>query len=700
MSDPMKRPDAEATVPEAVADELAQLERVSQTLRTMVARSPRGDYGRELLMLRETLSDERQWEDRASIVEQMTHLKRLQGHLQRYPDGAVDPTSPYFGHLRLETDDQRVMDVMIGKQTFIRGDTRIVDWRHAPVAGVFYQYRAGDDYVMDVGDGEVEGEVLARRTVTIAGGELRRVACGETSYVGTDGLWSLDVPRAAMRGGAGTAVRPNVDALGRRIRSDKHLPEIASLLDPHQYEMITRPDAGLIAIQGAAGSGKTTVALHRVAYLAYLNPSLFAQTRTLIVVYSRALASYISKILPDLGLDRIKVVTVTSQLTSFRRRLFSSLPDRISDDTPSVVSRFKQHAALVTMLDEAAAQWRGHAAVEVFDELLTSESWIRDGLSQHAPGEFSNMEVNEIHRWCSHMHAVRDAGAGANEDDRPELDAEDDALLIRLWQLLHGPLPGKRKRKPLRLAHLVIDEVQDLCPLELAVLLDTVEPGRPVTLAGDTAQKLADGNDFRDWTYVLEHVGIPHVAISPLSVAYRSTAAIMEVAHHVLGHLAPTERPVAHREGAPVRLSVFAGTGESVAFLGDILQDLADNEPDASVALLTRTASQANATFAALSKTGLSRLRRVADQDFTFAPGIEVTEITQTKGLEFDYVVLLDVDAETYPPTDSSRHLLHVGLTRAAHMCWLICVGEPSPILPTNLRGMGRAERVAPSASL
>jgi DNA helicase-2/ATP-dependent DNA helicase PcrA len=86
-----------------------------------------------------------------------------------------------------------------------------------------------------------------------------------------------------------------------------------------------------------------------------------------------------------------------------------------------------------------------------------------------------------------------------------------------------------------------------------------------------------------------------------------------------------------------------------------------------------------------LSRSGISRLRRVVDGDFTFAPGIEVTEIGQTKGLEFDYVVVLDVDGDTFPVTDSSRYLLHVAITRAAHLCWLVCVGEPSQLLPVSL---------------
>ena len=72
--------------------------------------------------------------------------------------------------------------------------------------------------------------------------------------------------------------------------------------------------------------------------------------------------------------------------------------------------------------------------------------------------------------------------------------------------------------------------------------------------------------------------------------------------------------------------------------------------------------------------------------EFAFRPGVEVTEIRQVKGLEYDYVVLVDVNASTYPLDDESRHLLHIGATRAAHQLWLVSSGPPSPLIPAWLR--------------
>jgi DNA helicase-2/ATP-dependent DNA helicase PcrA len=118
-----------------------------------------------------------------------------------------------------------------------------------------------------------------------------------------------------------------------------------------------------------------------------------------------------------------------------------------------------------------------------------------------------------------------------------------------------------------------------------------------------------------------------------------------------------------------------------VAFLADALLELAREEPLASVAILAPSPAASDLYWEGLAATELSGVSRVANQDFTFAPGIEVTEVEQVKGLEFDYVILVDVTHENYPDAPGPRRRLHVGATRAVHQLWLTCVGTPSPLL-------------------
>jgi DNA helicase-2/ATP-dependent DNA helicase PcrA len=234
--------------------------------------------------------------------------------------------------------------------------------------------------------------------------------------------------------------------------------------------------------------------------------------------------------------------------------------------------------------------------------------------------------------------------------------------------------------------HLMIDEVQDFSPLELAVLLDATSVQRSVTLAGDTAQAIAPEHGFTNWAELLDFLGIAHERVEPLRVSYRSTREIVDVAEHVLGPLMGDVRPVAPRAGAPVESFPFSSAGECAEFLSHALKELLRNEPDASVALLARHPEQARLAYDALVRAEVPSLRLVADQDFSFVAGIDVTDVRQSKGLEFDIVILLDANDASYPATDDARRLLHVAMTRAAHQLWITYVGAPSPLLPENLR--------------
>jgi DNA helicase-2/ATP-dependent DNA helicase PcrA len=105
------------------------------------------------------------------------------------------------------------------------------------------------------------------------------------------------------------------------------------------------------------------------------------------------------------------------------------------------------------------------------------------------------------------------------------------------------------------------------------------------------------------------------------------------------------------------------------------------------VALLARHPEQARLAYEALLHAEVPSLRLVSDQDFSFSAGIDVTDVRQSKGLEFDIVILLEVTDSSYPASDDARRLLHVAMTRAAHQLWITYVGNASPLLPENLRG-------------
>ena len=808
-TDPFMRkavpPDSPART--IVDDEVAILRRVHALLGREGEALPGGatasDFERDLIALRDQLADEKP-EDLPSLVEQMTRVSALaagrRGGKAALP---IDAASPYFAHMRLRAEGKageppREQDVLIGRRGLIdrAAGVQIVDWRDAPVSQVYYRYDEGDDYDEEVAGGTLRGIVEARRNVTIAGGKLRRIGCPQGTFVASgEGEWSelYGDEVALLAGGQGTAARPPrpgppVPRGRRRMEparssheANKALPEIAALIDRAQFELITEPATGLVVIQGGAGSGKTTVALHRIAYLVFNDGRHFKPSRCLFVVPSEALARYVAGVLPALGVQGVPVMTFRSWARNLRKRLVPSAPDRYAEDTPVAVARLKKHPALLELVERAVdlelaaaraelvarlgdapgASWileawdqsagrpavgrarsvrrqieRGamdvpaataHAAEQALRKLQTRLGDVRRILFElytdrgrlealRAEGVLEPAgvrEIEELVRWCT-MQLEEEKPAeleGIDEermrpidglplDDgsgeggaRARIDEEDDALLLRLYQIVHGELV-RVDGEPLVYDHIALDEAQDLSASEVKALYYATNERRSVTIAGDVAQRVIFDNAFRGWEALLGDVGVPAVKVRPLRLAYRSTAPVMRFAQRVLGPLAAETTDVEARPGAEVTLHPFDGMGEAVAFVADALRSLLGREPAASVALLTRHAGQADAWWGALARAEVPQLRRVRRQDFAFAPGVDVSDVGQVKGLEFDYVILLDVNASSYPDTVEARHLLHIGATRATHQLWLVSTGPTAPLVEEAMKAEGGGAEV------
>jgi DNA helicase II / ATP-dependent DNA helicase PcrA len=727
-------------------------------------------------------------EDLPALFEQMHHLGALRAQRGRSLVGSVDHGSPYFGHMRLEEPEPessrrpgllsrakvptRRRDVLIGSRSYVdsAAGIRIVDWRHAPVSRIYYRYGEGDDYEEELGDRIVEGVVVARRGVSIVDGEVLRVSAPQGTFVrGKSGAWHrASVHRARLetetkwsaRHGVASTSRLGVGADGE-MRTDKHLPAIAAMLDEHQYELIARDSAGLVAIQGSAGSGKTTVGLHRVAYLAFREPQRFRPEKMFVVVPNEALVHYVGRVLPSLGVDGVPVTTFARFASRLVAQLFSRLPTRVSEETPPVVARAKSHPAMLRGIariagriaetmdgrmragiekwpggDQALSAWQaaaaggvapdtrmavfsawlagkrqlegvgpssalphvtrsalealaadqrrqGRAVLGAWDELLTS----RELLDQTFASEprFGPAQLDQVHAWCVRQARVR--AEPERDGEEPSLDAEDTAILLRCWQELRGPLVDAEGH-PIRFAHVFVDEVQDASPIELRVLLELTGKDRCITLAGDVAQRMLDEGDDRgefDWNALLDGLGIAHTTIEPLKVSYRSTAEITQFARTVLGPLSHDVVPETTRQGPPVELFAFASAGEAAAWLAEALKQLARDEPGANVALIARFPQQADLYFEGLSRAEVPNVRRVSKQDFSWEPGVDVTDVRQTKGLEFDEVVLLETTAASYPASPAARHALYVGATRASHQLWCVASQTASPLVTEAL---------------
>jgi DNA helicase IV len=261
---------------------------------------------------------------------------------------------------------------------------------------------------------------------------------------------------------------------------------------------------------------------------------------------------------------------------------------------------------------------------------------------------------------------------GTPESLAGSLDAEDLVLLLFMQAVRGGA--GAR-----RLAHLVIDEAEDLSLFELSVLGRQLDGSRSVTVAGDESQRTATGHS--GWRPALEALGVGDAAEVRLATTYRCPRPVAELAHAVLGPLAPPEPARPGREGTAVGRFEFPAEAHAQLFLAGALRDLVEREPEASIAVIAHSQAVARSVHRLLGD--LPEARLVLDGRFTFAPGIDVTDVESAKGLEWDYVVVPDASAGAYPDADEARRRLHVAVTRAAHQLWIVAVGTPTPLLPS-----------------
>ncbi len=643
----------------------------------------------------------------ADDLPSLLHEMEVRQQLRRRGTGAQavpDRRSPYLAHLRIR-EGGISKDYLLGHASLVDvgAGVRIVDWRAAPVARIFYTYREGDTYEEDFPGRVAEGVVEARRVLIIAGGTLRQiVGDGVALERGPDGRW-VSGERAGLAlqpGGAGTAARAGSLGVGAGLHGTRHAGpgDITALLDAEQYAAITAPPERPLLVLGSAGSGKTTVALHRMARIAAVDPERYPLSRMRVVVPEEGLARLSARLLEPLGAGGDSVRTLDAWAVELYRRVFGEPPPRLAEP-PALVSRFKRHPELFAALRNRCARlrWEDTALPKLrrrLGVLFTDRPFLTQ-VVQASGGDLPMGVVEETvrHTLLQLAESPDKALRGIDKERRRAIDDQplwagtpdelartldvDDLPILLCLRAFGGAL--EKPPEALEMVHLVLDEAEDFALFELHVMGKLLGKTRSVTLAGDEAQQTAGG--FAGWTSSLATMGVSSQgAVScRLEVSYRCPRPVVELARRVLGSLAPESPARAAREGAPVGRFRFPDQAQAQLFLAGAVRDLIEREPRASVAVIASGAASARRFHELIADLPESRL--VLQGEFSFAPGIDVTDVENAKGLEWDYVVLPDVSAEGYPLTDESRRRLHVAITRASHQLWVVSFGVASPLL-------------------
>ena len=636
-----------------------------------------------------------------------------------------------FGHLRVRTG-KRIRDLLLGSDSLaLRSGAVAIDWERAPLAEVFLHSRVGDEYELDIDeDRHAGGVVLARELLRTRPGpngqELVEIDDGEVCLVrDAAGQWSRVASRLSQPGQPGQPgmVLELRDAQARARASSPVDVE----LDPVQRAAVELAGERSLLILGEAGFGKTTVALHRLAHLYELAEQQARPFAALVLVPTRGLRRLLVALLERMGV-RIGESTLPGQLASRSvevrtfarwvasqgRKAFADLPARDSVDTPLAASRFKRHPALREVLPDIIAGTKAMREVEQGyrdDEVirpreqllhLFGDRALLERVAAQASGALTPRMIQQLvahtrvqfspttERAFAHVvEAERLAtvdgkaiDASTPMQDAETIDVEDFPVLFALDRLRHRDQP-ELCREPRHYDLIVLDEAQEFAAIELELIGRACPTPGSVCVAGDEHQQVDETAAFVGWAEAMRELGRgEEFERVTLVESYRCPPAIEALARGLFD-------PQAERKPAQDPALAFTEVAhelELVTHLGEVLERLRERDRLASVGIICRFAASARRLHALLGK--VSNCRLVVDGDFRFGPGVSVTCIDEIKGLEFDYVIVPDASAASYPDTHEARRALYVGLTRAMHRLWLLWSGRPTPILEIERHGL------------
>ncbi len=628
---------------------------------------------------------------------------------------------PYFGRLDFQEDGKEdVMPIYIGKVGVSHKDTMkpiVIDWR-APVASMFYSFTGGEELAFyQSPDGLVEGDVYLKRNISIRKRELERVV--DTYVKGNEDVSHAD------------------DFLLYRLgeNKDNKLKDIVSTIQSEQNDIIRAERNLPLLIQGVAGSGKTTIALHRLAFLIYEYREQLEAERMIVFAPNSLFLDYISSVLPELGVGNISQTTFadwalrTLDDSVKLKQTEEKLKEAFSinrDEENVMLGKLKGTLEFKSFIEERMVQFEKEFIptndFEAWDKAIIPvediKKWMQVEYKHYPLKKRRERLVGRMKRWIEielkkygetnekkllkkeatkrlntymkfwpKMSALSLYSSILKSKEifevlpeelvketekncrKKEVYVEDLPALIYIHHRITGIEIGQKFH------HVVIDEAQDFSPFQVYVLKE-ITLGNSFTILGDLSQAIYDYQGIEDWSAFKEV--FQETGYYELTKSYRSTKEIIEFANEIIKN---AEIPVG------LATPVFR-SGEDVKVIhvedqfNEIMKTLKhlQNEDVKTIAVIGRTDDECRDIYEKLTTAGLAVNVIEADQS-KYEGGISVVPVYLAKGLEFDAVLLIDVDEEHYKNTKHDAKLLYVGCTRSLHDLWIFHSGEASPLI-------------------
>ncbi len=658
---------------------------------------------------------------------------------------------PYFARIDFQTEGESKENLYIGKLSIIDSKTQepiIIDWR-APISNLYYDGRIGKSSYQSP-KGLIEGEISLKRQYFIEKQILQKFS--DIDLKATDELLQVALEEKA----------------------DDRLKNIVATIQGEQNAIIRADLNKALIVQGVAGSGKTTIALHRIAYLIYQYEKDFDPDNFMIIAPNKFFLNYISNVLPDLGIENVKqytfedlayeiigkklkisdsnekLVTIVNKefddinkgnvdtiikesklkssinfkkivddylkyveenyipkkdfildnvrimryeniqklfletykdlnfmrrIEEVKKHIFSKI--KINMETIVETITKKRSLKINKMLEQnISEEEKRQKRIEIFEEtenllkklykedIRVVDDYFKEIDKKDCLQYYKDFIENFIYKNIEDKdlaeYLVKNTLSNLNKN---EIAFEDMAPII----YIHYKIYGTKVKKSLR--HVIIDEAQDYGEFQFSVL-KTILNSNSMTILGDIAQGVHFYRGIENWKQFMD-VEFPdgEVTYTTLEKTYRTTKDIMIKANEVISKLPDYEKQFIV-EGQPVinrKDSIHIIKKEKEEdIIKDIITKIKEYTENGfkSIAIIGKDISECKNIKKKLEKLNC-KINLIQSKDSEYHAGVSIVPSYLAKGLEFDSVILFNVNETTYQETSLDIKLLYVAITRA-----------------------------------
>lgn len=585
---------------------------------------------------------------------------------------------PYFGRIDFleKKENSKVMPIYIGIHTFYDPESRatlIHDWR-APVSSMFYDHELGEAGYRSP-SGEIKGVISLKRQYRIRGGKME---------------FMIE-----------SALTVHDDILQKELSSnaDDKMKNIVATIQREQNRIIRNEDIRTLIIQGVAGSGKTSIALYRIAYLLYTFRDSISSKDILIISPNKVFSDYISNVLPELGEETVPETSMEQILSGVLEHkykyqtYFGLVNELLEKPSSSLIDRiaYKASFGFISELDKFILHIE-NTYFKAADVKLTKyitipapfieEQYLRfnrypirrrfDAMADYmldmlkiqyaftvttAGRNLLKKEIRLMFAGNNDIQVYKDFFKWTNNPGMFKmrkghtLEYSDLAPLAYLHLALEG-----NGNQPFRVKHLLIDEMQDYSPIQYKVI-QKLFPCRK-TVLGDAGQSV---NPYGSSTAETIQKSLTASEIMKLCKSYRSTFEITDFAQKI--HPNAELEPVA-RHGEKPQILQFGSAVEELSGIMGLISTYRKSGYK-SLGIICKTEQQAR-KMADMLKSYANDISFLSSQSSAFVQGIVITSAHMAKGLEFDEVIIPQTDERNYR-SEIDKSMLYVAVTRAMH---------------------------------